>query len=120
MKQTLPVVHCIYTEYLGFSCPDKGALSKYETWMPDFMNGLAKGINQNKGVVTSAINSLSKSMVLPLDSSASMNLALSGAAGGSVSVGGTSMNVYVDHINDLNDLIRIQNQAQQRYRMGAK
>ena len=106
-------------EYLGFSCPDKGALSKYETWMPDFMNGLAKGINQNKGVVTSAINSLSKSMVLPLDSSASMNLALSGAAGGSVSVGGTSMNVYVDHISDIQDLIRIQNQAQQMRRMGA-
>ena len=106
--------------YLGFSCPDKGALSKYETWMPDFMKGLAKGINDNKGVVTNAINSLSKSMVLPLDSSASMNMALAGAGGGSMSIGGTSMNVYVDHISELNDLIRIQNQAQQRYRMGAR
>lgn len=106
-------------EYLGFSCPDKGALSKYETWMPDFMKGLAKGINQNKGIVTSAIDSLSKSMVLPLDSNASMNMAIAGAAGGSVSVGGTSMNVYVDHISDIQDLIRIQNQAQQMRRMGA-
>lgn len=107
-------------EYLGFSCPDKGALSKYETWMPDFMKGLAKGINQNKGIVTSAIDSLSKSMVLPLDSSASMNMAIAGADGGSMNVGGTSMNVYVDHISDLQDLLRIQNQAQQRYRMGAR
>jgi gas vesicle protein len=107
-------------EYLGFSCPDKGALSKYETWMPDFMMGLAKGINQNKGIVTRAIASLSKDMALPLDANASMNMALAGADSGSVSVGGTSMNVYVDHINDLQDLIRIQNQAQQRYRMGAR
>lgn len=107
-------------EYLGFSCPDKGALSKYESWMPDFMMGLAKGINQNKGIVTRAIASLSKDMVLPLDANASMNMAIAGANGGSVSVGGTSMNVYVDHINDLQDLIRIQNQAQQRYRMGAR
>jgi len=108
-------------EYLGFSCPDKGPLSKYERWMPDFMEGLAKGIEQNKSVVTRAINDLSKDMVLPLDASASMNMAISGsndsyAAG---MVGGFTMNVSVDHINDLNDLLRIQQQAQQRLRMGA-
>ena len=110
-------------QYLGFSCPDKGALSKYESWMPDFMEGLAKGINQNKGIVTKAINSLSKEMVLPLDASASMNMAFSGADGGSYStglIGGTIMNINVDHISELNDLLRIQNQAQQRYRMGAR
>ena len=106
-------------DYLGFSTPDKGPLHKYETWMPDFLNGLAKGIRQNENVVVSAMNSLSKSMALPLDSNASMNMAMAGADGYSY-VGGTSMNVYVDHINDLQDLIRIQNQAQQRYRMGAR
>lgn len=107
-------------QYLGFSTPEKGPLHKYNTWMPDFLNGLAKGIKQNESIVTNAINGLAKSMVLPLDSSASMNMALAGADGGSMSVGGTSMNVYVDHINDLQDLIRIQNQAQQRSRMGAR
>ena len=107
-------------DYLGFSTPDKGPLHYYNSWMPDFLNGLAKGIKQNEGVVASAMNSLAKTMSLPLDANASMNMALAGADGGSVSVGGTSMNVYVDHINDLQDLIRIQNQAQQRYRMGAK
>lgn len=106
--------------YLGFSTPEKGPLHYYNTWMPDFLNGLAKGIRQNEGIVVSAMNGLAKSMVLPLDANASMNMALAGADGGSVSVGGTSMNVYVDHINDLNDLIRIQNQAQQRSRMGAR
>ena len=106
-------------DYLGFSTPDKGPLHKYNTWMPDFLNGLAKGIRQNENVVISAMNGLAKSMTLPLDSNASMNMALSGAAGGSVSVGGTSMNVYVDHISDIQDLVRIQNQAQQMRRMGA-
>jgi len=110
-------------DYLGFSCPDKGPLSKYETWMPDFMDGLAKGIYQNKSVVTKAINSLSKDMALPLSANASMNMAIAGAGadGGSIGMfGGMTTNVYVDHINDLEDLIRIQNQAQQRYRMGAR
>lgn len=108
-------------EFLGFSCPDKGPLHEYETWMPDFMMGLAKGINQNKGLVTRAMQGLAKDMALPLSANASMNMALAGADGSSsMSVGGTTMNVYVDHINDLNDLIRIQNQAQQRYRMGVR
>ena len=108
-------------DYLGFSTPDKGPLHKYNTWMPDFLNGLAKGIRQNESVVVNAMSGLAKSMVLPLDANASMNMALAGADGSSSSViGGTTMNVYVDHVSELNDLIRIQNQAQQRYRMGAK
>ena len=32
-------------EYLHFSVPEKGALTDVEEWMPDFMKGLAKGIN---------------------------------------------------------------------------
>ena len=108
-------------EYLGFSCPDKGPLSKYETWMPDFMQGLAKGIRSNMGVVKGAMKDVSKTMALPLSTSATMNMALAGAADGSASAFGSStMNIYVDHISELNDLIRIQNQAQQRMRMGAR
>lgn len=109
-------------DFLGFSRPDKGPLHEYEEWMPHFMQGLAQGINRNKGYVTKAINSLSKDMVLPLDSSASMNMALAGADGGSATgmFGGMVMNVSVDHISELNDLLRIQNQAQQMYRMGAR
>ena len=69
------------------------------------MEGLAKGINDNKRVVTNAINSLSKSMVLPLDASASMNLALAGAGGDSSTViGGTVMNISVDHISELDEI----------------
>ena len=109
-------------DFLGFSCPDKGPLHEYETWMPDFMQGLAKGIRSNMGIVKSAMNGVAKEMAIPLSSNASMNMALAGAGAGSASsyMGSTTMNVYVDHISELNDLVRIQNQAQQRYRMGAR
>ena len=107
-------------DFLGFSRPDKGPLHEYEEWMPHFMQGLAKGINANKGLVTNAINSLSKEMAIPLDANASLNMGLAGADGSSGMIGGFTMNVSVDHISELNDLLRIQNQAQQRYRMGAR
>lgn len=50
------------TSYLHFSVPDEGPLTQYESWMPDFMGGLAKGIEQNKHKVTNAIKSLSTDM----------------------------------------------------------
>jgi signal transduction histidine kinase len=109
-------------DFLGFSRPDKGPLHEYEEWMPHFMQGLAKGIKSNIGLVKGAVNDVAKSMTLPLDANATMNMAIAGAGyeGSSAMIGGTSMNVYVDHISELNDLVRIQNQAQQRYRMGAR
>lgn len=48
--------------YLHFSRPDVGPLRDYETWMPDFMSGLAKGINDNIHLVKGAINNAALSM----------------------------------------------------------
>ena len=48
--------------FLHFSVPDEGPLTDYETWMPDFMEGLAKGINNSKYLVTDAIKGLSTDM----------------------------------------------------------
>ena len=108
-------------DFLGFTRPDKGPLHEYEQWMPHFMQGLAKGIKSNIGLVKGAVDDIAKTMALPLDANASMNMALAGAGYDSSAIlGGTSMNVYVDHISELNDLIRIQDQAQQRYRMGVR
>lgn len=108
-------------DFLGFTRPDKGPLHEYEVWMPHFMQGLAKGIKSNVGLVKGAVNDVAKTMALPLDSNATMNMALAGAgADGSSYMGGTTMNVYVDHISELNDLLRIQNQSQQMIRMGAR
>ena len=109
-------------DFLGFTRPDKGPLHEYEQWMPHFMQGMAKGIKNNIGLVKNAVNDVAKSMELPLDASASMNMAIAGAGYGDTAAlfGGNSMNIYVDHISELNDLIRIQDQAQQRYRMGVR
>lgn len=41
-------------EYLHFSRPDTGPLRDYETWMPDFVKGLAKGINESSYLLESA------------------------------------------------------------------
>ena len=55
------------SSFLHFSCPDEGPLANYETWMPDFMRGLAKGIKANSGLVENAISDLSSTMQLGLE-----------------------------------------------------
>lgn len=44
--------------FLHFSTPDEGPLADYESWMPDFMSGLAQGIENNKSLVTNAVKDL--------------------------------------------------------------
>mgnify|MGYP001863375271 FL=1 len=51
------------TSWLHFSKPDIGPLRKYENWMPDFMAGLARGINDNAWRVTDALQSVTGQMV---------------------------------------------------------
>ena len=48
--------------YLHFSVPDVGPLTDYESWMPDFMKGLASGINANRSLVANAVRSLASDM----------------------------------------------------------
>lgn len=50
--------------FLHFSVPDEGPLTDYESWMPDFMKGLAKGIEQSKGMVAKAMDGLAGDMVI--------------------------------------------------------
>ena len=48
--------------FLHFSRPDEGPLRDYETWMPDFMQGLANGIDSNAYKVTDALQALTSDM----------------------------------------------------------
>jgi phage-related minor tail protein len=57
--------------FLHFSRPDEGPLRNYETWMPDFMDGMATGIYDNKYKVTDAIKNLSTDMQVNLNGAAS-------------------------------------------------
>lgn len=50
--------------FLHFSVPDEGPLTDYESWMPDFMQGLAKGIEKSRGLIQKAIGDVSSDMVI--------------------------------------------------------
>lgn len=99
---------------IGFSEPDKGPLSRFHTFAPDMIDLWVKGIKANMYKVASATNMLADTMN-PLNTvpqGSTQQVATAGGYG--------TMNVYVDHISELSDLVRIQNQAQQRSRMGAR
>lgn len=58
--------------WLHFSRPDVGPLHYYEEWMPDFMQGMASGINKNKYRVIDEVKSLANEMTPMLSSNLSM------------------------------------------------
>ena len=50
--------------FLHFSRPDYGPLRDYENWMPDFMMGLAKGIDDNAWRVEAAMRNVASDMTV--------------------------------------------------------
>ena len=81
-------------EYLHFSVPEKGPLTTVNEWMPDFMKGLAQGINKSKKYVEKAVSSVADAMSLTMQSGFDMKFdGISGAMldGGS---GGVVNNYY--------------------------
>ena len=52
--------------FLHFSRPDEGPLRDYESWMPDFMAGLAGGIRSNTWRVEDALSSLTSQMQMEM------------------------------------------------------
>ena len=81
-------------DFLHFSVPDKGPLTDYESWMPDFMKGLAEGIDKSKKYVEKAVGGVAKAMQLTMDSD--LNYSLHGISGAMLpdSSGGTVNNYY--------------------------
>lgn len=51
-------------EFLHFSVPDRGPLTDYESWMPDFIGGLAKGIEKSRGMIENAMNGITSDMTI--------------------------------------------------------
>lgn len=54
----------IIWSYLHFSVPEIGPLTDYESWMPDFMEGLAKGIDRSKHLVANSMKQVAQDMVV--------------------------------------------------------
>ena len=63
LKQSVSKVAQTVKDYLGFSEPDKGPLSNFHTFAPDMMDLFAKGINENLGVVTDAMNNVASDVM---------------------------------------------------------
>ena len=61
-------------EYLHFSVPEKGVLTDVKEWMPDFMKGLAKGINKSKKYVEAAVSGVADAMTLTMQSGLNVDM----------------------------------------------
>ena len=60
--------------FLHFSKPDTGPLRDYETWMPDFVKGLAKTLTSSSGILEKATRDLANDMSNSLLNNTSMAL----------------------------------------------
>lgn len=69
--------------FLHFSRPDFGPLRDYESWMPDFVGGLASGIEANAWRLEDAVERMA--------GRASVSLEGSSAGGGGYNLGGVSI-----------------------------
>jgi phage-related protein len=77
LADTITSVADTIRSFLHFSVPDEGPLTDYESWMPDFMKGLAKGINKSKKYVEQAVTGVAQAMKLTLNSD--LDYSISGA-----------------------------------------
>ena len=80
--------------FLHFSVPDEGPLTDFESWMPDFMSGLAKGIQKNKKLITNAISGVAESMQLTMKTDMGVNFDCMTASMKDTVSAGTVVNNY--------------------------
>lgn len=50
--------------YLHFSVPEVGPLTDYESWMPDFVKGLSKSLDDSRGLLKTSVSKLSNDLVI--------------------------------------------------------
>lgn len=62
VSRAVSKIASIARSYLHFSEPDVGPLSDFHTWMPDMMEGLAKGIEDNLYLVDRAIGDVASTL----------------------------------------------------------
>lgn len=55
------------SQYLHFTRPDKGPLRDYESWMPHFIQGLAKSLRGNSDVLSNAASYVASQMQIAFD-----------------------------------------------------
>lgn len=92
---------------LHFSVPDEGPLRDYETWMPDFIKGMVKGIDGNKSTLIDKIKNLASNMALNVKGNLT-NTAMAGVAQGNST---STINLYGNYgFKDKDDMTYFLNQ----------
>ena len=89
--------------FLHFSVPDEGPLADFESWMPDFMQGLAKGIDKSKKYVEAAVSGVADAMTLTMQSGLNVDMSGRGAPAGDYGAmmnGGARATVINNYNND--------------------
>ena len=109
--------------FLHFSVPDEGPLTDYESWMPDFMKGLAKGIEDSKSMVARAMDGVAADMILN-PSAAVQEINVSGDGTGSSPQGG-SINGPLIEVKEMNvrseeDIRKISQQLYRQLQQGRR
>lgn len=84
--------------YLHFSRPDTGPLRDYETWMPDMMGGMARGIRQNAWQLEEALDAATSHMGV------NVSAQTTGASAGGVNMGGVNIVINAAPGMDVNAL----------------
>ena len=79
--------------FLHFSVPDEGPLTDYESWMPDFMGGLAKGIEKSRSMIQNAVKDVASDMILNPDVNVGADLSTMGNSNESPSQNGPVQNI---------------------------
>ena len=79
--------------FLHFSVPDEGPLTDYESWMPDFMGGLAKGIEKSRSMIQNAVKDVASDMILNPDVRVGADLSTMGNSNESPSQNGPVQNI---------------------------
>ena len=121
--------------FLHFSVPDEGPLTDYEKWMPDFMKGLADGIEKSRGMIEQAMQGVTGDMTITPrvlaasggysgasvsngDLISGINTALNTALAGGVSAGDIVIPVYIG--GDMIDEIVVTAQQRMNLRSGGR
>lgn len=61
------------SDFLHHSTPEKGPLANDDEWMPDFMQGMAEGIEKNRGLIQKATENVAMDMQKALPTSFDIN-----------------------------------------------
>lgn len=80
--------------------PDEGPLTDYESWMPDFMTGLARGIEKSKYKVRNAIQALSTDISVGVNPRPGAPVPAFAGAGGNSTVNNYSISQTIQGAKD--------------------